>query len=67
MAQTDYIDIFFVHWWDHSTSVEELMHALHALVQSGKVHYLAISDAPAWIVAKANEYARLHALTEFSI
>ena len=43
------------------------MQALHALVLSGKVMYLAISDAPAWIVAKANEYARQNALTEFSV
>ena len=38
--RTDYIDILYVHWWDWTTSVEEVMNALHALVMSGKVLYL---------------------------
>src|SRR6201995_6218278 len=43
------------------------MDALHILVQQGKVLYLGISDTPAWIVSAANEYARAHGKTEFSI
>eukprot|EP01113_Clastostelium_recurvatum_P033297 TRINITY_DN4386_c0_g2_i4.p1 TRINITY_DN4386_c0_g2~~TRINITY_DN4386_c0_g2_i4.p1 ORF type:complete len:392 (-),score=77.86 TRINITY_DN4386_c0_g2_i4:64-1239(-) len=65
--QTDYIDIFYVHWWDYTTSIEEIMLALDALVRSGKVLYLGISDTPAWIVAKANQYARDHGLSQFVI
>ena len=65
--QTDYVDILYLHWWDHTTSIEELMNALHLLVEQGKVLYLGISDTPAWIVAAANEYARAHAKTPFSI
>jgi aryl-alcohol dehydrogenase-like predicted oxidoreductase len=34
------------------------MDALDIVVKSGKVLYLGISDAPAWIVAAANTYAR---------
>ena len=41
------------------------MHALNDAVQQGKVLYLGISDTPAWIVAKANEYARGHHLRQF--
>jgi hypothetical protein len=44
--RTDYIDILYLHWWDHSTSIEELMQSLDALVKSGKVLYLGISDTP---------------------
>ncbi|KAG6808945.1 hypothetical protein H0H92_002289 [Tricholoma furcatifolium] len=65
--QTDYIDLLYVHWWDWETSIEEIMHGLHALVMSGKVLYLGISDTPAWVVSKANQYARDHALTPFSV
>lgn len=65
--QTDYIDILYLHWWDHSTSIEEIMDSLHILVQQGKVLYLGISDTPAWIVAAANTYARAHGKTPFSI
>ncbi|KAI0718243.1 Aldo/keto reductase [Cerioporus squamosus] len=65
--RTDYIDILYVHWWDWDTGVEEIMNGLHNLVASGKVLYLGISDTPAWIVAKANQYARCQGKTPFAI
>ncbi|KAF8908582.1 Aldo/keto reductase [Gymnopilus junonius] len=65
--RTSYIDLLYVHWWDWETSVEEVMRALHTLILQGKVLYLGVSDTPAWIVAKANQYARDHALTPFVI
>lgn len=48
--QTDYIDLLYVHWWDYSASIPELMQSLNQLVIAGKVLYLGISDAPAWVV-----------------
>jgi len=63
--QTDYIDLLYVHWWDYTTSIPELMQSLNHLVQSGKVLYLGISDTPAWIVSKANQYAADHGLRGF--
>lgn len=65
--QTDYIDLLWVHWWDYSTSIEEVMYYLNDLVVSGKVIYLGISDTPAWIVSKANEFARAHHLRPFVV
>lgn len=65
--QTDYIDLLYVHWWDYSTSIPELMQSLNSLVTAGKVLYLGISDSPAWVVSKANEYARNHGLRQFSV
>ncbi|KAH9844970.1 putative aryl-alcohol dehydrogenase AAD14, partial [Teratosphaeria destructans] len=65
--QTDWIDILYVHWWDWTTSIEELMDSLDAVVKSGQVLYLGISDTPAWIVAACNTYARAHGKTPFSI
>ncbi|KAL5084306.1 hypothetical protein Trisim1_012107 [Trichoderma cf. simile WF8] len=65
--QTDYIDLLYVHWWDFSTSTSEMMISLNNLVNSGKVLYLGISDSPAWVVSKANEYARNHGLRQFSV
>lgn len=65
--QTSYIDLLYVHWWDYSTSIPELMHSLDDLVKSGKVIYLGISDTPAWLVAKANQYARDHGLRQFAV
>lgn len=65
--QTDFIDVLYVHWWDSTTSIEELMDSLHVLVLQGKVLYLGVSDAPAWVVAAANTYAKAQGKTQFSI
>ncbi|KAG5219944.1 Aldo/keto reductase [Salix suchowensis] len=65
--RTSYIDIFYLHWWDYETSIEEAMTALHNLVIQGKVLYLGISDTPAWVVSRANQFARDHGKTPFSI
>ena len=65
--QTSYIDLLYIHWWDFTTSIPEVMQSLHHMVASGKVLYLGISDTPAWIVSKANEYARQQGLTQFSV
>ncbi|KAF8832859.1 NADP-dependent oxidoreductase domain-containing protein [Lentinula edodes] len=65
--RTDYIDILYLHWWDFDTSVQEVMDSLHNLVASGKVIYLGISDAPAWVVSQANQYASDHGKTPFVV
>jgi aryl-alcohol dehydrogenase-like predicted oxidoreductase len=65
--QTDWIDILYVHWWDYTTSIEELMNSLHIMVEQGKVLYLGVSDTPAWVVSAANTYARAHGKTPFSV
>ncbi|KAL9644605.1 hypothetical protein ABK040_015344 [Willaertia magna] len=63
--QLNYIDIFYVHFWDFTCEITELIRWLDDLVKSGKVLHVAISDAPAWIVAQANVYAKLHGLSPF--
>lgn len=65
--QTTYIDVYYVHWWDYTTTIPELMHGLNDLIVAGKVLYLGISDTPAWIVSKANEYARQKGLRQFVV
>ncbi|KXH58939.1 aldo/keto reductase [Colletotrichum salicis] len=64
---TDYIDILYLHWWDYTTSIKEIMDSLHILVEQGKVLYLGISDTPAWVVSAANTYAVDHGKTPFSV
>ncbi|KAF8591648.1 Aldo/keto reductase [Ramaria rubella] len=65
--RTSYIDIFYLHWWGYDASIEEVMSSLHGLVMAGKVLYLGVSDTPAWVVAKANQWAKDHGKTPFSI
>ena len=43
--RTSYIDIFYVHWWDWETAIEEVMNGLHMLVQQGKVLYLVSGES----------------------
>jgi aryl-alcohol dehydrogenase-like predicted oxidoreductase len=63
--KTDYIDLYWVHFKDHTTPIEEVMRGLDDLVTQGKVHYVGISDAPAWQVARGNTIAELRGWTAF--
>jgi aryl-alcohol dehydrogenase-like predicted oxidoreductase len=42
--RTTYIDLFYVHWWDYSSSIEEVMGHLHDLVAAKKILYLVSRD-----------------------
>lgn len=60
---TDYIDLLYLHMWDYTTSVGEVMRALDDLVRDGKIHYIGFSDTPAYIVSKANMLADLQSMS----
>jgi len=65
--RTDYVDVLFVHAWEGTTSIPELMRALDDVVRTGKVLYLGVSNWPAWTLVKANKYARRHGLNRFVV
>jgi aryl-alcohol dehydrogenase-like predicted oxidoreductase len=56
---TDRIDLFYLHGWDYTTSPEEVMRGLDALVRSGKVAYVGIANTPAWRIATMQTLADL--------
>jgi len=56
---TDRIDLLYLHAWDFTTAVEEVMRALDDLVRAGKVLYLGICNTPAWRVAQMQTLADL--------
>ncbi|MEH2392631.1 MAG: aldo/keto reductase [Nostoc sp.] len=62
---TDYVDLLWLHVWDFTTPIEEIMRALDDLVRQGKVMYVGISDTPAWIVSQANMLAQCRGWTPF--
>lgn len=62
---TEYIDVYWLHVWDFMTPVEEVMRALDDQVRAGKILYVGISDAPAWIIAQANTLAALQGWSPF--
>ncbi len=63
--KTDYVDLYWVHAWDFTTPVDEVMRALDDLVRAGKVLYVGVSDTPAWIVSQANTLADLRGWSRF--
>lgn len=62
---TDYIDLYIIHRWDHETPVEETMEALHDVVRAGKVRYIGASSMRTWQFVKAQYVADLHGWTRF--
>lgn len=51
--KTDRLDVLFMHHFDDSLPLEEILRALESVVQSGKVLYVGASNYAAWQVAKA--------------
>ena len=50
---SEYIDLLYMHCWDHLTPLEESLRAFDDLVQAGKVHYIGVSNFKAWQLMKA--------------
>ncbi len=63
---TDDIDLLWVHAWDFMTPVEEVMRGLDDLVRQGKALYVGLSNAPAWVAARANTMAEFRGWTPFT-
>ena len=61
----DYIDLYWVHVWDYTTPVDEVIRALDDAVRAGKILYIGLSDAPAWVASRANTLAELRGWTSF--
>jgi aryl-alcohol dehydrogenase-like predicted oxidoreductase len=52
--QTDYIDLYQMHWPDDIVPKEQSMEVFNRLVQAGKVRYLGTSNDTAYGMTKAN-------------
>lgn len=55
--QLEHVDLYWLHVWDLLTPVEEVMSTLDALVRSGKVRYVGLSNVPGWYVGRAQTLA----------
>jgi aryl-alcohol dehydrogenase-like predicted oxidoreductase len=51
--QTDYIDIYYAHFPDFDTTLEETLRTMDDLVHQGKVRYIGCSNYSAWMLCKA--------------
>jgi len=63
--KTDYIDLLYLHIWDDITPIDEVLRGMDDLIKQGKVNYAAISDTPAWVVARGNTLAELMGWSQF--
>ena len=63
---TDYVDVYWVHVWDFLTPIEEVMQSFDDLVREGKILYVGLSDAPAWVVSRAQTLAELRGSTRLA-
>jgi aryl-alcohol dehydrogenase-like predicted oxidoreductase len=59
---TDHLDLYWAHFADPLTPVEEVVAAFDDLVRSGKVLYAGLSNFPAWRAARAATIAELRGL-----
>jgi len=57
--RTDYIDLLYLHMWDDTTPIEEILRGMDDLTRQGKVLYLGVSDTPAWQVSRMQTIADL--------
>ena len=44
MLNTDFVDVYFVHWPDRTTPFDETMKALDEIVEQGKVRFIGLSN-----------------------
>jgi voltage-dependent potassium channel beta subunit len=56
--QTDYVDLYQAHRYDHTTPLEETMEAFADIVHSGKALYIGVSEWRATEIREAYELAR---------
>ncbi len=63
--QTDYIDLYQMHWPDTIVPIEESLKAFDELVCEGKVRYIGTSNDSAYGLTKANETSKNKSLVRF--
>ncbi len=63
--QTDYIDLYQMHWPDTVVPIEESLKAFDELVREGKVRYIGTSNDSAYGLTKANEVSKYNNLARF--
>lgn len=56
--RTDWIDVYWLHWPDALTPMEETLRALDDLIRAGKVRYVGACNLAAWQMVEAEWLAR---------
>jgi aryl-alcohol dehydrogenase-like predicted oxidoreductase len=62
---TDYVDVYYLHWPDPTTPIEETLRTLDILIRSGKIRYAACSNLSAWQLCDALWISKVNNLESF--
>lgn len=65
--QTDYIDLYFSHWPDQSTSHEETLGAYDPMVRAGKVRVVGASNYTAEMLKESREVSVIKTLPRYEV
>jgi aryl-alcohol dehydrogenase-like predicted oxidoreductase len=57
--KTDRIDLYWAHFADGMTPMEEIIRAFDDLMRTGKIHYAGLSNFPAWRISRADLLAEI--------
>lgn len=57
--QTEYIDIYFIHWPDPKTPIAETMSALNLLKSQGKIRHIGVSNFSIEQIEEAMQYGQI--------
>ena len=63
--QTDYVDLFLVHWPKVGMNPLEIMQTLNHIVLEGKARYIGCCNFPAWLFAHLNAIADRNGFAKF--
>jgi len=63
--QTDYVDLYQIHFYDPNVHIDETLQAMDDLVRSGKVRYIGCSNTMAYQLARAIGRSELHGISRF--
>jgi aryl-alcohol dehydrogenase-like predicted oxidoreductase len=57
--KTDRIDLYWAHFADGMTPMEEIIRGFDDLMRAGKIHYAGLSNFPAWRISRADLLAEI--------
>ena len=62
---TDYIDLYLMHFPDAETPIEETLRALEELISSGKVRHIGASNFASWQISESGWTSLTNELNQF--
>jgi aryl-alcohol dehydrogenase (NADP+) len=63
--QTEYVDLYQIHFYDRGTPIDETLQARDELVRMGKVRYIGCSNTMAYQLARSIGRSELHGIARF--